>query len=392
MNFNNEYDQPFQVGLPVSSNNFKGRTEILNDILTPLSHISKNHQEHFFITGPRGIGKTSLSRFIADYVELEYNILTIHIENNGVETVEELLNKIITSLLKKAKKESTTLKLKKYIEENVTTIGLWSTEIKINENSSILTDVKNHFPYTIQELFYEIKNKNGLLIIIDDINGLSDNELFPNWYKSMVDTIAVDNEIDMPISFILTGYSEKFGKLHRLNPSFSRIFQRKQLEKLNDTDVEIFFNDIFNKMNITIEKEALDLMVKYTNGLPLIMQQIGLSIYNKLNISNTISKEIAIRGIESAGDSIWINQISSNYEGYEESKYYLSIFNKVLLFNEYKFTKDNLENIITSKEKEILDKFLDISINLNILRKKENTFIIKNDIVKSYINMRNLED
>ncbi|MBR0473268.1 MAG: hypothetical protein IJI98_11310 [Methanosphaera sp.] len=208
--------------------------------------------------------------------------LAIHIENNGVETIDELLKNIITELLKKAKKESVSLRFKELIKDNVTKIGAWGTEIKINNNSPLLTDIKTNFIHTIQELFNDIENKTGLLIIIDNINGLSENEIFPNWYKSMVDTIAVNDDINIPIAFILTGYSKKFGKLHRLNPSFSRIFQREELEVLNDGEVSDFYEEMFKRVNINIEEKALKLMVKYTNGLPLLMQQIGFSLLTRL--------------------------------------------------------------------------------------------------------------
>ena len=164
----------------------------------------------------------------------------------------------------------------------MTKIGAWGTEIKINNNSPLLTDIKTNFIHTIQELFNDIENKTGLLIIIDNINGLSENEIFPNWYKSMVDTIAVNDDINIPIAFILTGYSKKFGKLHRLNPSFSRIFQREELEVLNDGEVSDFYEEMFKRVNINIEEKALKLMVKYTNGLPLLMQQIGFSLLTRL--------------------------------------------------------------------------------------------------------------
>ncbi|WP_323736554.1 hypothetical protein PXD04_00870 [Methanosphaera sp. ISO3-F5] len=98
-------------------------------------------------------------------------------------TPDELLKNIITELLKKAKKESVSLRFKELIKDNVTKIGVWGTEIKINNHSPLLIDIKTNFIHTIQELFNDIENKTGLLIIIDNINGLSENKIFPNWYK-----------------------------------------------------------------------------------------------------------------------------------------------------------------------------------------------------------------
>ncbi|WP_323736555.1 hypothetical protein PXD04_00875 [Methanosphaera sp. ISO3-F5] len=76
---NKEFDSPFQVGVPVYPEYFKGRNDILEHIIPQLSHLSRNNQKHFFITSERGIGKTSLTKYISDILESEHNILAIHI-------------------------------------------------------------------------------------------------------------------------------------------------------------------------------------------------------------------------------------------------------------------------------------------------------------------------
>lgn len=60
----NEFDSPFQVDVPVYPKYFKGRNEIVENIIPHLSHLSQNKQKHFFITGEKGIGKTSLTKYI----------------------------------------------------------------------------------------------------------------------------------------------------------------------------------------------------------------------------------------------------------------------------------------------------------------------------------------
>lgn len=387
----NEYDSPFQVGVPVYPKNFIGREETLDKILPQLSHLYPNNQKHFFITGSRGMGKTSLTKYISDVLESEYGILPIHVENNGVNTVDELLKNIITELLKKAKKESISPRFKELIKDNVTKVGAWGSEIQINNNSHLVDDIKTHFIYTLQELFNDIENRKALVIIIDDINGLSDNEIFPNWYKSMVDTIAVNDDITIPISFILTGYSKKFGKLHLLNPSFSRIFQREDLELLSDEEVSDFYIKNFAKTGIKIEKNALDMMVKYTHGLPLVMQEIGFSLFNKSKTINNITKPIAIKGIIDAGESIGRSYVLSNYEAFDKSKEYKSILSKISNYNSFKFTIKELKHTLAVKEEEVLDDFLEFNLSLEFFVKYDDEYAITNELFKMYFETLNLK-
>ena len=90
----------------------------------------------------------------------------------------------------------------------------------------------------------DFKDKDGLFIVIDDINGLSETPEFANWYKSFADTLATSVK-DAPICIMLTEYSEKFKRLYNHNPSVNRIFHTHELKGLSDEDIENFYTSIF---------------------------------------------------------------------------------------------------------------------------------------------------
>lgn len=388
----NDVDSPFYAGIPVSPDNFIGREEVLENILKRIASINTNKQQHFFITGERGIGKTSLTNYIADIVEKEFEYFTIHIENNGVDSTEELLQNIIAKILEEAKKESISTRFKELIKDNVESVGAWKTQIKLSKQSSLLGDIKHTFIYTVQDLLGDIHNKKGILIIIDDINGLSDNEEFPNWYKSMVDTIAVSSDLNLKIACILTGYTEKFAKLHKLNPSFSRIFYREDLDILKDEEVQKFYTKSFKKIGVTINEDALDLMIKYANGLPLIMQEIGLSLFYKLKISKCITLEKTIDALSDVRENIGKQLIYPYFEESEKRREYKSLLLKISQYKEFKFKKDDLEKIIFANEEKVLDDFLKLCIDLSMLKLENDEYIISNNILKTYFKLLEFEN
>ena len=90
----------------------------------------------------------------------------------------------------------------------------------------------------------DFKDKDGLFIVIDDINGLSETPEFANWYKSFADTLATSVK-DAPICIMLTEYPEKFKRLYNHNPSVNRIFHTHELKGLSDEDIENFYTSIF---------------------------------------------------------------------------------------------------------------------------------------------------
>lgn len=108
---------------------------------------------------------------------------------------------------------------------------------------------------------------------------VSENKDFVNWYKRIADTLDVNPRFQLPLYFILEGYPEKFNNLVKLDRSFGRIFHYAKLEKLKKSEIKEFYTTTFQNSNITIDEDALNLIVEYSLGIPLTMQYIGDCIY-----------------------------------------------------------------------------------------------------------------
>ena len=150
--------------------------------------------------------------------------------------------------------------------------------------------------------------KNGILIIIDDINGLSKSREFADWYKKLADTLAVSNHYELQVYFLLAGYPKRFNALVVHEESFGSIFHFDFIDCLTDQEVTDFFKDTFSEVEMEISPEALDMMVEFSSGLPLMMQQIGESVF-WASEDNYISKEDATAGIINAAYEIGSKQI-----------------------------------------------------------------------------------
>ena len=61
-----------------------------------------------------------------------------------------------------------------------------------------------NFPEAIKSVMDKLKEeKSGIFIALDDINGLSTNPDFANWYKSFVDNVAIRYPSNFP-AFIMS--------------------------------------------------------------------------------------------------------------------------------------------------------------------------------------------
>ena len=77
-------ESPFELEHHVSPDNFKGREDDILKIVRYMPRIiNKGIPEHFFVTGKRGMGKTSFVKFVANKVEEEFHMLPIYVNNEG---------------------------------------------------------------------------------------------------------------------------------------------------------------------------------------------------------------------------------------------------------------------------------------------------------------------
>ena len=136
------------------------------------------------------MGKTSLANFISDVANKNHSMVTAHIMNDSVHTIEELLIQIIERILNSIKSEKWSEKIFKLFGNNIESVGLGGLNIKFKPSESELHNIRDNFAFYLCDLVNQFKDKDGLFIVIDDINGLSDTSDFANWYKSFADTMA----------------------------------------------------------------------------------------------------------------------------------------------------------------------------------------------------------
>ena len=125
-----------------------------------------------------------------------------------------------------------TIEGKKIIEQFVKSIDeikIPDIGISLKDKPDFVSDVKNNFSGFLLNLNESINDYTGLFLIIDDVNGLSKNADFPNWYKRLSETIDF-SENHVPVAFTLVCYKKNFDKLTELNPSFSRIFHYIEID------------------------------------------------------------------------------------------------------------------------------------------------------------------
>ena len=393
-------ESPFMPGLHVYPEKFIGRGEDIKKFLRYMPSIQNGHQRYFFVTGKKGMGKTSFVKYIANIVENQFQITSIYVNNDGNESLDILISKIIESTLIKYNSKGLKSKIKESLLNHVESINFQGSGIKFKENNEDLVySVRDGFDSFLKDLTGKMDyGQKGILFIIDDINGLSRDKQFTSWFKSFCDTINFFDEF-IPVGFCLVSYPDEFDALTLQNSSFSRIFERIIIDRIDDGDIENFFKDAFSKLNILIEDDnSLDMMVTFAFGMPLAMQQIADSIFWLVE-NDKINKDTVVKGIINAANEFANKQIKSILNQIR-SQDYENILIKIAGNNNYAFKKSQLKEILNENEFNKLSDFLIRAKNLGIIesvgRKNSGEYQFTNRLYFVYFMIiafqRNMED
>lgn len=396
-----EKNSPFQPGKPVSPQNFEGRIEIIQDYTRYINQSVYGDSQHFFITGKRGMGKSSLASYLKECAKKKYKMVGVHVYNDGVHTTEDLISEVIERILNEIQDESWSDKIINKFEEYIESVSFLGTTIKLKPNSKdLIKNIKDNFATFLVELTNNFPDKKGIFIIIDDINGLTHNEEFVNWYKSFADTLASSYSYKAPITMVLCGYPEKLESFYKLNPSFNRIFKHKFVESLSKYEVEDFFLRNFNNLGISIDEVALNHMVHFSSGLPIMMQEIGHGVF-WINESSRITEKTALLGIIRAGQEIGIKYLKPALDSSIRSEKYLEIFNKLgqdalgHLNEDYSFKKKDFSSKLDEYQKRVFSDFLRKARELGIIEfsgaKKSGHYKFTNNLYLLFFAIQYLE-
>ncbi|KZX14100.1 ATP-binding protein [Methanobrevibacter filiformis] len=392
---------PFQPQDPVDPEKFEGRKEVIETYLPYFNQASQGRPLHFFITGKRGMGKTSLASYFKDMAERKYKMVGVHIFNDGIHDIDSVIHQIVERLLNEIVKEKWSKKIIDGFKKHVKSVGFAGANLELNNDKETINHIKDNFAFVLEDIISKFEDKNGLLIIIDDINGLSDDTKFSNWYKSFADTLSTRFGGNIPLAMILAGYPEKLEKLHQHNPSFTRIFKHIEVEKLTDYEIREFFIKNFQISNIKIEKSALDIMVHFSSGLPNMMQEIGDGVF-WINNNKTVNYRDALNGIIRAGNEIGFKYLKPDLDSSIRSDKYLAIFKKLGrdffgqdLGKDYSFRKKDFISLLDTKEAKVFSDFLIKARDLKIIEfkgaKRSDHYAFTNNLYLIYFLIKILE-
>jgi hypothetical protein len=186
---------------------------------------------------------------------------------------------------------------------------------------------------------------------------------------------------------MLIGLPEKRDLLSELQPSLMRIFRPIEIDKLSNEEVKQFIIKAFESVDIKVNPEAEEIMVKYASGLPLLMHEIGDAVF-WADTDGNIDEADAIVGVINAAEKVGEKYLDPKVYRAIRSDRYISILRKLgkdhILQN---FKKKDVESRLSTNEKKVFHNFLRRMRDLGVIEteRERGSYRFVNEIYPVYI-------
>ncbi|MBM3335873.1 AAA family ATPase, partial [Candidatus Sumerlaeota bacterium] len=114
---------PFTPGQPVDVESFVGRETEIKLLREKVAVAVTGRLRVAFLSGERGIGKSSLARFVRVLADREHQVLGLHTFLGGVTSLREMARRILDRLLKDSVERSWFDKVKQFLGNHVRQVG-----------------------------------------------------------------------------------------------------------------------------------------------------------------------------------------------------------------------------------------------------------------------------
>ena len=250
------------------------------------------------------------------------------------------------------------------------------------------------FDIFIKDVASNIGSNKGILIVIDDINGLCQTPEFANWFRGIMHKLTFEYDGQIPIMFLLTSYPENLIRLQNHNESFGRLFYHYEISPLSNADVSLFFKEKFSQANMTCSDDIIELIVRCSYGIPLVMQEIGDNIYWLCDDSRHVNLNIALNGLRKASQIIYDRYLNSIISDENYLKLLQIISDNVDVTDLTSFDTNDILKELKEEEYVLLNTFVDEALENDIITKishfEDNKYKFNNPLYMVYIKLENL--
>jgi AAA+ ATPase superfamily predicted ATPase len=340
-----------------------------------------------FISGEYGIGKTSLARYVMTIAEERYKLVGFHSLLGPAKNLEDLAARVVQSIIdsKAAKWESIKTFFSQYIEE-ISLFGIKVSFEKLQRDAHQIA--ANFLPY-LRSVYDQIRSDvKGVILILDEINGLARSPEFGLFLKGLVDQNAI-NPNPLPLLLIICGTEERRREMLDQHEPLARIFEIADISPMTDAEMREFFAKSFASQGIRVEDEAMGFLCFYSGGLPKLMHLLGDAAFWLVE-EEVLTKDMALTAVVTAAEEVGRKFINLQVYRAIRSEDYRRILKKIAASDaEMSFMTSDIEKGLSQEERKRFNNFLQKMKRLNVLRSgdRRGEYVFTDSLSRLYLRM-----
>jgi len=366
---------PFYPGQPVPPELFTGRAAQLRRIRQRgVDQVAAGKPVSMFVQGEYGIGKSSVANYVRAFAEQESGLHGVYVTLGRASSLEDVATAILEGVVRSGapntkKADAIRSWLGKYFKQ-VQLFGITVNLDALKKDASSLAT-----PHGILGLLNETVTKladtgvRGVMLILDEINGITGNPLFAHLIKDLIETNA-SSRPPLPLLIMMCGTEDRRNDLIRNHPPVGRIFDVIPIDPMDGQEMRDFFKRAFGSVHYSVDPDAMDTLVYYSGGLPKIMHEIGDAAYY-IDKDSKIDLPDAVAAVKQAADEVGRKYVEPGVVDALKSRAYHSILEKLARLNKEKFTRDELAADLTPDEAKKFDNFIKRLKQLKVIRTGE---------------------
>jgi hypothetical protein len=384
---------PFYPGQPVPLELFVGRKDQIERIMSRgVMQVAQGKPIAIYVQGEYGIGKSSLAGFVQALAEKEYGLHGIYASLGGVTDLTELAVAVMEATIHSgAVAPSRSEKIRNWLAKYIGKSEFFGFSYDVGALKQDAPSISTHMG--MLGFLGEARNRladtgvNGIFLVLDEINGISANPQFAYFIKGLVDTNAMSKR-PVPLLVMLCGVEERRREMIRHHSPVDRLFDVIDTEPLNLSETREFFARALESVQIKVEPQALDVLVRYSAGFPKIMHLIGDAVY-WTDEDGVINEGDALHATLLAAQEVGQKYVDQQVYRALRSRDYHSILKKIAQAspNEMRFTKAAVASGLTDSEKKKFNNFLQRMKRLNVIRAGDvqGEYVFNHRMVRLYI-------
>jgi len=272
----------FSPATPIDTRDlFAGRTHQI----TQVGQAVHTRGQHAIIFGERGVGKTSLANILKSLLESE-NTVAVKVNCHNEDTYAMIWRNVLSEISIAQEDEGVGFRPKK--------------RVSLRNADSTLGDKVG--PEDVRRILHPLAKISSIVIIFDEFDRLRGSKI----QRLFADTIKNFSDHALNATIVIVGVANDVSGLIKEHASVDRCLIQIRMPRMTPVELKEIINKAMLELKMSIQKDALELLVLLSQGLPHYTHLLGSesTIATIIGGRRKIAMQDAKLGVSSSLDKI----------------------------------------------------------------------------------------